>query len=78
MSLRRYLCSFTAHGCPVLQPNLVFRIFAELLYFLLHLFMAHCCGSEAGGEAGVTPGRTSQPTASLQHRDEQGLTCWFI
>lgn len=47
----------------------LFGIFAELLYFLLHLFMVHCCGSDADGEAGFTPGRTSQPMRSLQREE---------
>lgn len=31
--------------------------------------MVHCCGSDAGGEAGLTLGRTSQPMTSLQHKE---------
>lgn len=69
MSLRRYLCSFTAHGLLFCNQTSLSGIFAELLCFLLHPFVVHGCGSDADGEAGFTPGRTSQPMTSLQHKE---------
>lgn len=46
----------------------LFGISAELLYFLLHPLMVHCCGSGADGEDGFKAGRTPQPLTSLQHK----------